>query len=284
MRRRPGHQAVRRQGQPLHRRPGPRPPRLGRSRSRRTAARHRLETSTGTPDSNCRPIEEGTLPSQLGAAWAAAGHQAGRAEDQGQVAGRRQPGRRRPTAAARSWRSPRTAGTRAGLRDHQLAAEPGEPGPRFVDAGAVPLHPGPLHRCRLTAPDPFFGGQSHHRRLRPGREEDPGRLQQPVRQRSRAARQGRAEQHRASLGKDPDQAWRDAVSKARSIAEAPGGELTDDRRPRADRRRPVGQPRTRPPPSRRTSSAPVTGRSTSRSRRSICCSPSSALFPVCFSL
>ena len=68
-RRAAGQCTVRRQGPPLHRRPGACTPRLGARRGGQ-AARASSRTWSAAPRTSCRRSEDGKLPSQLGASWA----------------------------------------------------------------------------------------------------------------------------------------------------------------------------------------------------------------------
>ncbi|MET8249121.1 PfkB family carbohydrate kinase [Streptomyces sp. NPDC005202] len=87
-------------------------------------------------------------------------------------------------------------GARAGLRDHHLDPERGQPGPGLRRRRALPLHPRLVRPEAAARARPVLRRPDHDGRLRARRAEDRGRLQQPVRRGARTAPQGRDQERR----------------------------------------------------------------------------------------
>ncbi|MEU1304770.1 ABC transporter substrate-binding protein [Streptomyces shenzhenensis] len=183
------------------------------------AKRRRIVSNlvSGTPD-QWSAVEDGTLPSQLNASWATNDIKNGvpRTKGRWRVAGC--PGG--PSNIGGSFLSI----TRA-CREPERAFEiitwvlgAANQAQGFVDAGLFPSTPASYGMRKLREPDPFFGGQITMDVFGPAARRVPVAyaspydmaLGQPVKDEIKNV---------GVLGKNPGQAWKDAMSKCRRIAQ-----------------------------------------------------------------
>ncbi|GGT91426.1 ABC transporter substrate-binding protein [Streptomyces coeruleorubidus] len=172
---------------------------------------------SGTPDWNSA-AERGLLPSQINASWAAGDIKLGLPKTKGKWRVANCPGG--PSNVGGSF----LAITKA-CRDPERAFEiitwilnPSNQAQGFVDAGLFPSTPASYSMKKLREPDPFFGGQITMDVFGPAAEKIPVAynspydiaLGQPIRDEIKNV---------GVLGKDPEKAWRDAMSKCRRIAD-----------------------------------------------------------------
>lgn len=172
---------------------------------------------SGTPDWNSA-AERGLLPSQLNASWAAGDLKLGLPKTKGRWRVADCPGGPSNVggsflAITKACREPERAFE---IITWMLDADNQAQG--FVDAGLFPSTPASYGMRKLREPDPFFGGQITMDVYGPAAEKIPVAynspydiaLGQPVRDEIKNV---------GVLGKDPDQAWRDAMGKCRRIAD-----------------------------------------------------------------
>nr|WP_222108450.1 extracellular solute-binding protein [Streptomyces cupreus] len=171
----------------------------------------------GTPDFNAA-TERGLLPSQLGASWAAGDLKLGLPKTAGKWRVAAMPGG--PANNGGSFLSVTKA-----CREPERAFEiitwmlnPANQAQGFVDAGLFPSTPASYEMKKLREPDPFFGGQITMDVFGPAAEQIPVAynspydvaLGQPIKDEMKNV---------GVLGKNPDKAWSDAMSKCRRIAD-----------------------------------------------------------------
>jgi cellobiose transport system substrate-binding protein len=172
---------------------------------------------TGTPD-QLSAVEDGKLPSQLGASWATFDLKNGVPRTKGRWRVADMPVRPANNGGSflsitRACREPEQAFR---LITWMLDAKNQAQG--YVDAGLFPSTPASYGLGQLRDPDPFFGGQVTTEVFGPAAQKiaiaynSPFdiALGQPVKDEIKAV---------GVLGKDPDTAWSDAMSKCRRIAE-----------------------------------------------------------------
>ncbi|MGW0331909.1 extracellular solute-binding protein [Streptomyces sp. NPDC003011] len=172
---------------------------------------------SGTPDANSA-MERGLLPSALNASWAAGDLKLGVPKTAGRWRVASCPGG--PSNVGGSF----LAITRA-CREPERAFEiitwmlnAGNQAQGFVDAGLFPSTPASYEMKKLREPDPFFGGQITMDVFGPAAEKIPVSsnspfdiaLGQPIRDEIKNV---------GVLGKNPDTAWKDAMSTCRRIAD-----------------------------------------------------------------
>jgi cellobiose transport system substrate-binding protein len=214
---RAGHAAVRRRGEPLHRRPGPRAQGLGH-RGEAPVAGHQREDQRQQLERRDRERRAGRRARRR---VARARHLLGGAGHQGQVAGGDQPGR--PVEHRRLVpRIPKEAA------NPQLAFEiitwllsPENQARGFTDAALFPSAPAAYKLPALTGGDPFFGGQATIDVFGPAAEKIPVSYEAP----SDAAVSAPYFNELTNIetkGKSPEDAWNDAVSQAKQIAKRQG--------------------------------------------------------------
>ncbi|GAA3837830.1 ABC transporter substrate-binding protein [Streptomyces phyllanthi] len=171
----------------------------------------------GTPDFNAA-TERGLLPTQLGASWAAGDLKLGLPKTKGRWRVANCPGG--PANNGGSFLSI----TRA-CREPERAFEiitwllnAGNQAQGFIDAGLFPSTPASYEMSKLREPDPFFGGQITMDVFGPAAQRIPVAfnspydvaLGQPIKDEMKNV---------GVLGKDPEKAWSDAMSKCRRIAD-----------------------------------------------------------------
>ncbi|AWW36732.1 MULTISPECIES: ABC transporter substrate-binding protein [Streptomyces] len=178
---------------------------------------------TGTPDSIAATVK-GRLPSQLNASWAAGDLKLQFPKTEGRWRVANCPGG--PSNVGGSF----LAITKA-CREPERAFEiitwmlsPENQAHGFVEAGLFPSTPASYAMSKLREPDPFFGDQITMDVYGPAAEQIPVAhnspydiaLGQPIRDEIKNV---------GVLGKDPEKAWRDAMSKCRRIADHLGVNL-----------------------------------------------------------
>ncbi len=172
---------------------------------------------SGTPDANSA-TENGKLPSQLGASWAAGDLKLNVPKTKGKWRVANCPGG--PANSGGSF----LAITKA-CREPERAFEiitwvlnSANQAQGFVDAGLFPSTPASYEMKALRAPDEFFGGQITMDVLGPAAENIPVAYNSPY---DVALRQPIVDEIKnvGALGKDPKKAWSDAMSKCRRIAD-----------------------------------------------------------------
>ena len=150
---------------------------------------------SGTPD-QLSAIQAGKLPAQLNASWATSDLKNGVPKTKGRWRVAQMPVRSVQQRRLVPVDHQGVPGARAGLPDHHVDPERGQPGAGFRRRGPVPVHP------RLVRPEtapharPVLRRPDHDGCLRARRAADHGRLQQPVRHSARAAPQGRDQERR----------------------------------------------------------------------------------------
>jgi cellobiose transport system substrate-binding protein len=172
---------------------------------------------SGTPDSNAA-MEQGRLPSQLNASWAAGDLKLAVPRTKGKWRVAQMPGGAANNggsflAITKACREPEQA---FAIITWLLNADNQTRG--FVDASLFPSTPASYEQKAMRDPDPFFGGQITIDVFGPAAEKIPVAynspydfaLQQPVYDELTKVH---------TLGKDPGQAWKDAMSKCRRIAD-----------------------------------------------------------------
>ena len=184
---------------------------------------------TGTPDS-ISATEKGKLPSQLNASWAAGDLKLQYPKTKGRWRVANCPGGPSNVggsflAITKACREPEKAFE---IITWLLNADNQAHG--FVDAGLFPSTPASYDMKELREPTRSSADQVTIGRLRPGRGEDPGRLQQPVRRGARAADQGR-DQERRRPRQGPQEGLEGRHEQVPAHRGPPGGELTDGYRP-----------------------------------------------------
>ncbi|MGW4790136.1 ABC transporter substrate-binding protein [Streptomyces sp. NPDC004230] len=172
---------------------------------------------TGTPD-QLSAVQDGKLPSQLGASWATNDLKSGVPKTKGRWRVADMPVR--PSNNGGSFLSI-TKACREPERAFEIIAwllDPANQAQGFVDAGLFPSTPASYGLGQLREPDPFFGGQVTMDVFGPAAQKiavaynspyDVA-LGQPVKDEIKNV---------GVLGKDPKKAWSDAMSKCRRIAE-----------------------------------------------------------------
>ncbi|MFI1393660.1 extracellular solute-binding protein [Streptomyces sp. NPDC020681] len=171
---------------------------------------------SGTPDSNAA-MEQGKLPSQLNASWAAGDLKLAVPKNKGKWRVAQMPGGAANIggsflAVTKACREPEQAFE---IISWLLSADNQTRG--FVDASLFPSTPASYGQKAMRGPDPFFGGQVTIDVFGPAAAKIPVAynspydvaLQQPVNDELIKVH---------TLGKDPDRAWKDAMSKCRRIA------------------------------------------------------------------
>ncbi|MET8449286.1 substrate-binding domain-containing protein [Streptomyces sp. NPDC005209] len=172
---------------------------------------------TGTPD-QLSAIQDGKLPSQLGASWATNDLKTGVPKTKGRWRVAQMPVR--PSNNGGSFLSI-TKACREPERAFEIITwilDAANQAQGFVDAGLFPSTPASYALKQLREPDPFFGGQVTMDVFGPAAQKiavaynspfDVA-LGQPVKDEIKNV---------GVLGKDPEKAWRDAMSKCRRIAD-----------------------------------------------------------------
>ncbi|MET8783696.1 MULTISPECIES: extracellular solute-binding protein [unclassified Streptomyces] len=172
---------------------------------------------TGTPD-QLSAVQDGKLPSQLGASWATNDLKSGVPKTKGRWRVADMPVR--PSNNGGSFLSI-TKACREPERAFEIIAwllDPANQAQGFVDAGLFPSTPASYGLGQLREPDPFFGGQVTMDVFGPAAQKiavaynspyDVA-LGQPIKDEIKNV---------GVLGKDPKKAWSDAMSKCRRIAE-----------------------------------------------------------------
>ncbi|MGR3932078.1 ABC transporter substrate-binding protein [Streptomyces sp. BRA346] len=178
---------------------------------------------SGTPDSNAA-IEKGLLPSQLGASWAAGDLKLTVPKTSGTWRVAAMPGGAANNggsflAITKSCREPEQA--------YQIITwlvNPANQARGFTDATLFPSTPASYRQKAMRAPDPFFGGQVTIDVFGPAAKEIPVAYHSPY---DYTLDQVVSDQLRAvnALDKNPDRAWKDAMSKCRRIAEHMGVQI-----------------------------------------------------------
>ncbi|USQ84444.1 extracellular solute-binding protein [Streptomyces phaeoluteigriseus] len=183
------------------------------------AKRRRLVSDlvTGTPD-QLSAVEDGKLPSQLGASWATFDLKNGVPRTKGRWRVADMPVRPANNGGSflsitRACREPEQA-----FRLITWMLDANNQAQGYVDAGLFPSTPASYGLRQLRDPDPFFGGQvttdvfgrAAQRIAIAYNSPFDIALGQPVKDEIKNV---------GVLGKDPDKAWSDAMSKCRRIAE-----------------------------------------------------------------
>ncbi|KPI14671.1 hypothetical protein OK074_2215 [Actinobacteria bacterium OK074] len=171
---------------------------------------------SGTPD-QLSAVDDGKLPSQLNASWATSDIKLGNPKTKGKWRVASCPGG--PSNIGGSF----LAITKA-CREPERAFEiitwvldAANQAQGFVDAGLFPSTPASYDMKKLQEPDPFFGGQVTMNVFGPAARKIPVAynspydiaLGQPIKDEIKNV---------GVLGKNPEQAWKDAMSKCRRIA------------------------------------------------------------------
>ncbi|GGK21361.1 sugar ABC transporter substrate-binding protein [Streptomyces camponoticapitis] len=172
---------------------------------------------SGTPDFNSA-TESGKVPSQLNASWAAGDLKLAVPKNKGKWRVALLPGGGANNggsflAITKACREPEQA-----FEIITWLLNPDNQTRGFVDASLFPSTPASFERKAMRDPDPFFGGQVTIDVFGPAAEKIPIAynspydiaLQQPIVDELTKVN---------SLGKDPDQAWKDAMRKCRRIAD-----------------------------------------------------------------
>ncbi|OQD56221.1 sugar ABC transporter substrate-binding protein [Streptomyces phaeoluteigriseus] len=183
------------------------------------AERRRLVSDlvNGTPD-QLSAVEDGKLPSQLGASWATFDLKNGVPRTKGRWRVADMPVRPANNGGSflsitRACREPEQA-----FRLITWMLDANNQAQGYVDAGLFPSTPASYGLRQLRDPDPFFGGQVTTDVFGPAAQRIAVAynspfdiaLGQPVKDEIKNV---------GVLGKDPDKAWSDAMSKCRRIAE-----------------------------------------------------------------
>ncbi|MEU8972260.1 substrate-binding domain-containing protein [Streptomyces monashensis] len=172
---------------------------------------------SGTPD-QVSAVQDGSLPSQLNASWATNDIKTGVPRTTGRWRVAACPGG--PSniggsflSVTKACREPEEA-----FRIISWVLDAANQAQGFVDAGLFPSTPASYGLKTLREPDPFFGGQITMDVFGPAAQKIPvaydspydTALSQPVKDEIKNV---------GVLGKDPEQAWRDAMHTCRRIAE-----------------------------------------------------------------
>lgn len=178
---------------------------------------------SGTPDSNAA-IEKGLLPSQLGASWAAGDLKLTVPKTSGKWRVAAMPGGAANNggsflAITKYCREPEQA-----FEIITWLVNPANQARGFTDATLFPSTPASYRQKAMRAPDPFFGGQVTIDVFGPAAKEIPVAYHSPY---DYTLDQVVSDQLRAvnALDKNPDRAWKDAMSKCRRIAEHMGVQI-----------------------------------------------------------
>jgi cellobiose transport system substrate-binding protein len=172
---------------------------------------------SGTPDANAA-LERGLLPSQLGASWAAGDLKLAVPKTKGKWRAAQMPGGAANNggsflAITKSCREPEQA---FAIITWLLNADNQTRG--FVDASLFPSTPASYEQKAMSEPDPFFGGQVTIDVFSPAAEKVPVAYNSPYDVPFEQTIKDELTKVQ-SLGKDPDRAWKDAMSKCRRIAD-----------------------------------------------------------------
>ncbi|MEV6126506.1 extracellular solute-binding protein [Streptomyces violaceusniger] len=172
---------------------------------------------SGTPDANAA-IENGLLPSQIGASWVAGDLKLNVPKTKGKWRVAALPGGPANNggsflAITKSCREPELAFE---IVTWLLNADNQTRG--FTDATLFPSTPASYQHKAMRAPDPFFGGQATIDVFGPTAEKIPIAYHSPY---DYPLDQAVSDELRNvnALGKDPRRAWKDAMAKCRRIAD-----------------------------------------------------------------
>jgi cellobiose transport system substrate-binding protein len=166
-------------------------------------------------------MTNGTLPAQLGAAWAGLDIANGAPDSSGKWKVAANPGG--PANIGGSFLTIPKSSDKAEQAFEVITwiLSPENEARGFGDAALFPATPSSYTMAELTKPDPFFGGQKTIEVFGPQAEKIPVAYTSPYDGAVSAAyyeELGNVE----AKGKDPEDAWGDAVSKAKSVAERLG--------------------------------------------------------------
>jgi cellobiose transport system substrate-binding protein len=166
-------------------------------------------------------MTNGTLPAQLGAAWFGLDIANGAPDSAGKWRVAANPGG--PANIGGSFLAiPKSAGApEKAFEVIKWILSPENEARGFADASLFPATPASYSMSELTKPDPFFGGQKTIEVFGPQAEKIPVAYTSPYDGAVSAAyyeELGNIE----TKGKDPEDGWDDAVSKAKSVAERLG--------------------------------------------------------------
>ncbi|MFF4895109.1 ABC transporter substrate-binding protein [Streptomyces sp. NPDC001068] len=172
---------------------------------------------SGTPD-QLSALQDGKLPSQLNASWATNDIKTGVPRTKGRWRVAQMPVRPSNNGGSflsitKECREPEQA-----FRIITWMLDPANQAQGFVDAGLFPSTPQSYGLKTLRAPDPFFGGQVTMDVFGPAARKIAVAYNSPF---DVALGQPLKDEIRnvGVLGKNPGQAWKDAMSKCRRIAE-----------------------------------------------------------------
>lgn len=166
-------------------------------------------------------MAKGTLPAQLGAAWFGLDIANGAPDSAGKWRVAANPGGAANIGGSFLTIPKNSADPEQAFEVITWILSPENEARGFADASLFPATPGSYSMPELTKPDPFFGDQVTIEVFGPQAEKIPVAFTSPYDGAVSAAyfeELGNVE----TKGKDPDDAWDDAVSKAKSVAERLG--------------------------------------------------------------
>jgi cellobiose transport system substrate-binding protein len=166
-------------------------------------------------------IGNGTLATEIGAAWHALDISSAAPKTKGKW--RVAPGPGGPANLGGSFLAiPRTSGNpQAAFEIITWLLSPANQARGFTDAALFPSSPASYAMPALTGPDPFFGGQATIDVFGPAAQKIPVAYEAPADAAVAAPYYSELTSIEAK-GKDPNAAWSDAVSQAKSIAAKQG--------------------------------------------------------------
>jgi cellobiose transport system substrate-binding protein len=178
------------------------------------------KTQANTPDWNAG-LTNGTLPAQTGAAWVAIDIKSAASGTSGQWGVARGPGGTANIGGSFLAITKECAKPDVAFEIISWILSPENQAKGFTDSALFPSSPATYQMSALTNPDPFFAGQVTIDVLGPAAEEIPVQYESPHDQEVSGPFQTELTNMEAQ-GKDPEQAWSDAVAQAKQIAERVG--------------------------------------------------------------
>jgi cellobiose transport system substrate-binding protein len=166
-------------------------------------------------------MTKGTLPAQLGAAWMGLDIASGAPDSAGKWRVAANPGGPANIGGSFLTIPKSSAAPEKAFEVITWILSPENEARGFADASLFPATPASYKMAQLTKPDPFFGGQKTIEVFGPQAEKIPVAFTSPYDGAVSAAyyeELGNLE----TKGKDPEDGWKDAVSKAKSVAQRLG--------------------------------------------------------------